>query len=560
MLYRCLTLLFCIVGLHSIVLGQCTVSTRNYANDQHTFTILGTVNNPDGAKDTNPSTYSTLTSTVTLGQVITVTQYLSFGSPITAGTPVTIKLGIPASLISLLGGVTIQAFKGLHNDLSTLYTWQATTVGDAITNTSLLGLIGGAGDTEITFTPKSGSTNVGYEGVSVTLNGIAINQSMNVYDAYTMQTTPTANACGPAIDVLSGTRAALGLSIANATGGVDNPTNAIDGDVTTYAQLNVGAQVLSEAYLTAVFNSPSQPGDVVRILMTNPAGNDLLSLGALANFTIQLYNGNTAVGSPITSSSSGLLSLSLLTPPVSNEIYLDVKSLPTDPAFDRVDIQLGGVAAVGTSLKVYDVKRIPAAPIPAMDGTVTSSKAVCQGNTSTLSVNNPQANCTTYNWYSSASGGAVLATGTSYTPPAANLTGASNTYYVQASRTGCNEVSDRIPVIINVNPLPTFSSSSTPRACKGTVVANMPYTATNAPTTYSIVWDATALAAGFVNITDAVLPTGAITVSVPAGASVGTYNGTLTVKNGTTTCGSAAVPFSVIVDGKPTQPVLTVAN
>jgi hypothetical protein len=349
------------------------------------------------------------------------------------------------------------------------------------------------------------------------------------------------------------------VALANATGSVTTPTNAIDNDLTTAATLNLGAQVLSDVFLTAVFNTPSQPGDVVRILMTNPQGNSLANLSLLSNFTIQLYNGSTAVGSPITSS-SGLLSLSLLTtPPAANEIYLDIKSSTTLP-FDRVDIQLGGVTAVGTSLSIYDVKRIPAAPVVTMNGTVTSSQTVCQGSTSTLVVSNPQTSCTTYTWYNVATGGTPLTTGTTYAPPAAGLSTGANTYYVQASRSGCTEVSDRIPVVINVNPAPTFSSSSTPRACKGTVTANMPYTATNAPTTYSIVWDAAALTAGFVNVTDATLPTGAITVAVPAGAAVGTYNGTLTVKNGTTTCGSSAVPFSVIVDGKPTQPVLTVAN
>ncbi|WCT11850.1 immunoglobulin domain-containing protein [Mucilaginibacter jinjuensis] len=558
-LYRCLTLLFCIVSLHGIVRGQCTVSTRNYANSTQTnFTpLLASVTNPNYAIDTDPSTASVLSSVITIGQVITVTQFISFQTQITAGTPVTVKLGVPASLVSLLGGVTIQPFTGLQNNIFT--GWQATAAGDPLTNTSLLGLIGGGGDVEITFTPKSGSTNVAYNGVWVTLSGVAIGQSLKVYDAYVMQTTPTANACGPAIDVLSGVRAG-GISLANATGTVTTPTNAIDNDLTTAATLNVGAQVLSDVFLTAVFNSPSQPGDVVRILMTNPAGNNLLSLGALANFTVQLYNGSTAVGSPITSSSSGLLSLSLLTPPsASTQMYLDIKSLPTDPPFDRVDIQLGGLLSAGTSLSIYDIKRIPATPITSMDGTVSSSKSVCQGNTSALSVSNPQSSCTTYNWYSTATGGTSLATGTSYTPPAANLTGTANTYYVEASRTGCGEVSERTPVTININPLPGITYSGTPRTCKGTTAASIAYTPSNSPTTYSIVWDAPAITAGFTNVTNATLPPGTLTVTVPAGAAPNTYTGTITVKNGNG-CLSTGAPFSVIVDDKPTSPVLTLAN
>jgi hypothetical protein len=546
------------VGLHSIVQGQCTFSTRNYANSSAVNAgALTSVNNPNNAVDNDPATSSTINRNVGVGNLITVTQFISFSSTIAAGTPVTIKLSVPASLVSLLGGVSIQPFTGLKNDITTGFVNQATAAGDPITNASLLGLIGGAGDSEITFTPKSGSTNVAYSGVWVTMSGVAIGQSIKVYDAYVMQTGTTQANCGTAVDVLAGTRAALGLSIVNATGSVDNPTNAIDNSTSTYAQLNVGAQVLSEAYLTTVFNTPSQPGDVVRMILQNVSGG-AVNLGLISNFTIQLYNGSTAVGSPIQSSSSNLTLTALTASSVSDQYQLDIKSLPTDAAFDRVDLQIGGVTAVGTSLRIYDVKRLPATPVPAMDGTVSSSKAVCRGNTSTLSVSNPQTNCTTYNWYSSASGGAALATGTSYAPTAAGL-GTSNTYYVQANRIGCTEVSDRIPVTINVNPLPGITYSGTPRACKGTIAASISYTPSNAPTTYSIVWSAAALTAGFANVTDAVLPPGTLTVAVPVGAAPNNYTGTITVKNGNG-CLSTGAPFSVIVDDKPTSPVLTVAN
>jgi hypothetical protein len=557
-MYRCLTLLFCIVALHGIVYGQCTFPTRNYANKSAINAgPLTSVDNPNNAADNDPSTSATISRPVGVGNLITVTQFISFSSTITAGTPVTIKLGVPASLISLLGGVSIQPFTGLKNDITTGFTNQATVAGDPLTNTSLLGLIGGAGDSEITFTPKSGSTNVAYSGVWVTMSGVAIGQSLKIYAAYVMQTTPTANACGPGIDVLSGVRAG-GINLANATGTVDNPTNAIDGNTSTYAQLNVGAQVLSDVFLTTVFNSPSEPGDVVRMILQNVSGG-VVNLGLISNFTIQLYNGSTAVGSPIQSSSSSLTLTALTASSVSNQYQLDIKSLPTDAAFDRVDVQIGGTAAVGTSLRIYDIKRLPATPVPVMDGTVTSSKAVCQGNTSTLTVSNPQTNCTTYSWYSSASGGTALMTGTSYMPPVANLTGTSNTYYVQANRTGCTEVSDRIPVTINVSPLPGITYSGMPRTCKGATAASVSYTPANSPTTYSIVWDAPAITAGFTNVTDAALPPGTLTVAVPAGATPNTYTGNITVKNGNG-CLSTGAPFSVIVDDKPTSPVLTVAN
>ncbi|NCD68746.1 immunoglobulin domain-containing protein [Mucilaginibacter agri] len=512
--------------------------------------LLTSVDNPGNAADGNPSTFSVMNRLVGVGNLITVTQYLSFPSQITSGTPVTVKVNLPAGLISLLGGVQIQPFTGLN--YSVLTGWQANAAGSGTTVSSLVGVAAGAGDMELTVTPTAN-----YDGVWVTMSGVAVGQSMKLYDAYVMKTTPTQSDCGTAVDVLAGTRAALGISLLNASGTVDNPTNAIDNDATTYAQLNVGAQVLSEAYLTTIFNTPSQPGDVVRMLLRNVSGG-LLNLGLISNFTIQLYNGSTPVGSPILSASSALKLTALSGTSVSDLYQLDISSLSTDLPFDRVDIQIGGVAAVGTSLRVYDVRRLPATPVTSMDGVTSSSKSVCQGSSSTLAVSNPQSSCTTYSWYSSASGGTALATGTSYTPPASGL-GATNTYYVQANRTGCTEVSDRIPVTINVNPSPTISYSVTPRTCKGTTTASMSYSSSNTPTTYSIVWNAPALAVGFTNVTNAVLPVGTLTVAVPAGAAANTYTGTITVQNGNG-CLSTGAPFSVIVDDKPTSPVLTVAN
>ncbi|OKS88452.1 immunoglobulin domain-containing protein [Mucilaginibacter polytrichastri] len=553
-LYRYLALLLCIAGISGVARAQCTYPVRRYATSQQVNAgALTSVTNPTNAADGNITTYSVINRPLGVGSLITVTQFLSFSSQIISGTPVTVKVNIPASLVALLGGVTIQPFTGLKNDISTGFTWQATAAGSATTLSSLVGVANGAGDMELTITPTAN-----YDGVWVTMSGVAIGQSMNLYDAYVMQATPAVADCGTALDVLSGVRAG-GVSLVNATGSVTNPTNAIDNSLSTYATLNLGAQVLSEVYLTAIFNTPSQPGDVVRMILQNNSGSGVINLGALSNFTIQLYNGSTAVGAPILSNSTNL-SLTLLPGTTGNEEYqLDIKSLPTGTAFDRVDIQLGGVAAVGTALRIYDIKRLPATPVTTIGGTVAASQTICQGSTATLAINNAQPNCTTYSWYSTATGGTAITTGTSYTPPAGSLsTTAANTYYVQASRTGCTEVSDRIPVTINVNPAPTITNSAIPRTCKGTTTASMPYTSSNAPTSYSIVWDPPAITAGFVNITDAVLPPGAITVAVPAGAAAGTYTGIITVKNGTTTCSSTGLPFSVIVDTKPTQPVVNV--
>ncbi|KUJ61454.1 hypothetical protein AR687_12260, partial [Flavobacteriaceae bacterium CRH] len=107
--------------------------------------------------------------------------------------------------------------------------------------------------------------------------------------------------------------------------------------------------------------------------------------------------------------------------------------------------------------------------------------------------------------------------------------------------------------------------------------------ATNAPTTYSIVWSASPTNT-FAAVTDATLSASPISIAVPAGTAAGTYTGTLTVKNGNNcssssgsvpagtaagtytgtltvknanTCTSTpGISFSVVVNPLPTSPVI----
>jgi hypothetical protein len=550
-----LPLLIWLFAIKGIALGQCVNQVRTYATIQQTNAgLLTSVDNAANAADGNPQNFSTLNRLLGLG-LGSVTQYLKFSTSVTAGTPVTIKLSLPSSLLSLLAGVEIQPFTNLRTDI--FGNWQADAAGVATTNASLLGLINGAGDMEITIVPKTaGGGAVNYDGVWVSLTGVAVAQSLNLFHAYIKTDAPGGSTigCSTPVDVLAGTMAGTVVGgIANATGTVTNKWNAIDTDPTfsTYAELNVGAQVLSKVFHTTIFNVSSQQGDFVRMVLQNPGGG-LLSLAALSGFTIQLYNGSVAAGPPI-SSNSGLLSLSLL-PSTPDKYQLDIT--PT-VSFDRIEVQMGGLADVSLTqgLRIYDVKRMVAMPAINIDGVAASSKAVCAGNTATLSVNNTQL-CTTYKWYDAATGGNLLGTGDTYTPPVANLSGiATNWFYVDATRTGCTEATTRTPVSITVNPLPAVLTATTSPICTGVVNTAITYTSTNTPITYSIVWDGAALVAGFVNITNAILPAGQISVAIPANAPGATYNGIITVKNANG-CISMGKPFSITVDAKPTQPLI----
>ncbi|MDR3678342.1 MAG: gliding motility-associated C-terminal domain-containing protein [Flavipsychrobacter sp.] len=65
--------------------------------------------------------------------------------------------------------------------------------------------------------------------------------------------------------------------------------------------------------------------------------------------------------------------------------------------------------------------------------------------------------------------------------------------------------------------------------------------------TYSIVWSAPAITAGFTNVTNAVFPNlGTVPVTIPGTATVNTYTGTFTINNGTCT---TSYPISIIVSG-----------
>ncbi|GEM_PF-3634761 len=94
--------------------------------------------------------------------------------------------------------------------------------------------------------------------------------------------------------------------------------------------------------------------------------------------------------------------------------------------------------------------------------------------------------------------------------------------------------------------------------CSGVVTAQFPYSATNGdPDVYSIDYDATAEGEGFVDVTDATLAVGAITVSVPVSPSAGVYNALLTVKDVGLGISSPAYSVTVTVIAKPQITLVT---
>ena len=119
------------------------------------------------------------------------------------------------------------------------------------------------------------------------------------------------------------------------------------------------------------------------------------------------------------------------------------------------------------------------------------------------------------------------------------VVGPGNTEFVSANQT--------------INALPAITPGANPSVCSGTTSASLSYTgATGSPNQYSIDYDAAANLAGFTDVTNATLPASPITLTVPAGAPGGAYNGTLTVRNSTSGCVSVNYPITVTVVDLPT--------
>ncbi|WP_214225130.1 Ig-like domain-containing protein [Pedobacter sp. B4-66] len=464
------------------VKGQsCTPQVRKYATTtQVNEGLLTSVENPNFAVDNIKENYSNLNALLAVGNLITVTQYLKFSTPVAAGTPVTVKATFPTSILSLVGGIELQPFKNLRDIGFLGPNWIADPVGQVTSNSTLLSLINGAGDMEITIVPQTGgttSTPLIYDGVWIRLSGVAIGANLNLFHAYIKEDAAAGNQCNTSIDVLAGVRAGTAVGgIASALGAVTNKWNAIDGNLSTYAEMDVTAQVLSETFHTTIFKTVAQPGDAVQIVLQKPGGG-LLDLNVLNGFTVQMYNGNTPSGTPF-SSSSGLLSLSLLPGSTTgNEKYTLTIPVPSSyGSFDRVEIKIGGVATVSltSKLRIYEVNHI-IFPLTLIDGVASTSKSICQNNTATLSIKDPQ-DCTTYNWYKVASGGTKITTSTNYTPQVSDLVLGDNIFYVEAIRTNCSETSGRVPLTIKVNPLPdagTITGNTGVCVTQTTILSNL---------------------------------------------------------------------------------------
>ncbi|WP_126245856.1 Ig-like domain-containing protein [Chitinophaga rhizosphaerae] len=128
-------------------------------------------------------------------------------------------------------------------------------------------------------------------------------------------------------------------------------------------------------------------------------------------------------------------------------------------------VNAGDCASGNRAQVILIATAAPAQPV------VVGGTTVCAGDTVRLSIQTPQAGIT-YSWYSTATGGTPLATGTSFT---VNAISASTSFYVEANNGTCASTG-RTVVAITVNPVPgsVTVDATAKTACAGsTAVLNV---------------------------------------------------------------------------------------
>lgn len=540
----------------TVEVGYGQDQVRKYATRQVNRSIAllglgGSIDNPTHVVDQNPQTASTLQFLVGALGLTYAEQVVDFNPnpeattaylpTLPAGTPITLKLSLPRELLGVLTGVIIQPITDLNYEGGLFGAgWNYTNVGSPVPNTNLLALLSGAGESEITITP-----NVAYQGVRVRLtSALGLSGSMGFFHAYVMEDSPQPLDCeerNTPIDVLSGTRS-TGLSLLTSLGGVTNPYNAINGNVTDYATMNVGVGALNTIYLNTIFETASLPGQRVRVILEDPGG--LLNLTLLSSFTIQPYLRDQPVGPPL-AASSPLLNLRLL--PGTNKFEL---AYNIDQVFDRVELRFDNTVTALTSLRVYEVSRLPRIMLIEDPSMLSDSLTNCGQVDLSKAIANYQPDHYDYRYYTVANGGTALPS---------SLVSTSGTYYIEAVDpvTGC--ASERVEVSATVFALPEITLSAIPAICEGEVTAVIAYSnIQNGANEYRIEWDDNAV--DFTDVPYTVLPSSPISISIPASATIGEYTGVLKVRNTETGCESDGYPITVTVLPLPGKPHLTISD
>ncbi|MGQ7852853.1 Ig-like domain-containing protein [Pedobacter sp. WC2501] len=253
---------------------------------------------------------------------------------------------------------------------------------------------------------------------------------------------PVTTPCGTATTTI-----ASGVTGVAVLAGVFNPAFAVDNNINTGSSLVIPVGLLgASVYHQVGFTGLSNVGDTLRVKITTPG--TLLSAGVLNNLTVTTFQGTTSNNDAV-SIANPLISLKLLSGGTSAILTF----VPTSK-FDGAELRLSsGLVGALTSVNLDYAQRVITTP------TVNAATAsACQGSSTTLSVQNPQAGVV-YKWYLGTSYQAGKDGTTFTTDP--SLTAGTYTYSVTATANGCETPGTKVTVTVlppAVAPVPSTSN------------------------------------------------------------------------------------------------------
>jgi len=435
-----------VCGLFGTANAQATHNEREYATYQSSTTLLGSVTDAANATNGDPQSHSTLNLLASVLGIGNTTQYLGFSTDgtrdhletIAGGSTIYIKFSTNADLISALGDLEVGYFTMTKNGLGI---WNTTSTALSTGSLNLVNLLNGSGTNELAVVVPANCNGL-YVKLSAALSLVS---TADLYHAYILKSVSGDAGCPTNIDYLSGISSATGLALASATSTISGEANAFDNDDNTAATISTGINALSQAYLTDILNTPGKAGDSVRVVFNNPQGG-LLNLDLLSGFTIQAYNGNTAVGDPIALNSS-LINLAIL-PTATDKTALIAPIKGTNAGdFDRITITYGGIAQTSSllgngSLSIYDMSVL--VPAPQTNSVAHSTIYTYVGKSVTLTAAQ-NANNDAILWYDNPNG-----TGSTVSTTQTGLTAGTHNFYARSSRDGCTEGSANDTITVNV--------------------------------------------------------------------------------------------------------------
>jgi gliding motility-associated-like protein len=468
---------FAIILLLTLFSFKSYSQTKIYANSvtKNTGIVLGNVQsvlNPNNALTSDNTTFATIRSSG--GVAIGIGSYsgeleIKFPSTLPAGTTSYVRIDFDPDVLNQLlagnlGGLLANVVGGVALGDHSFEVGARNAAGNtvlsgsssgAFTSSNLRLVRDAAGNFYVMLRPTQDYDRVYVRDITRALL-LGTGNNTKFYNAfYTTGIDPCGQATYTGFEGNGLTVGVLGLGKA----GVTNPQNAIDGNLSTYSELSLGALgVAGSISQNFYFNTPSNAGDDFNLRIQSSSA--LLTAGILSNISVTAYNGNTQV---FTQSAANLLNLDVLSLLNSGQ----VATIPFSPGvpFDRVQVTLSSLvdANLTQTIFIYDLNRSAGRPI--FTAPATNNLAICYNTTANLTATTPSTN--ELRWYDVVEGGAALATvpyNAAFTTPALI---ANKTYYVAARRIGCTEESGRVPVTITVNPAIIFNTTTLSNATIG---------------------------------------------------------------------------------------------